>query len=232
MAGMDSVYRPELVEERWQKAWEKEGLYSADPDADRPTYVIAVPPPNVTGELHMGHAMNAAYQDALVRWHRMRGFNALWQPGYDHAGIGTQNVVERELAKEGLSRQDLGREAFEARVWEWLERYGRVIMHQFRRLGASLDYRRERFTMDPDYVRAVLRFFVHLYKRGWIYRDNRIVNWCPRCGSAISDLEVEHREVVDTLYYVRYPLADGSGVTSRPPRPSGHARRVPRMSHA
>lgn len=208
---MESLYRPEPVEERWQRTWEEEGLYAAEPDRDRPAYVIAVPPPNVTGELHMGHAMNAAYQDVLVRWHRMRGFNALWQPGYDHAGIATQNVVERELAKEGLTRQDLGREAFEARVWEWLERFGRVIMHQYRRLGASLDYRRERFTMDEGYVRAVMRFFAHLYAKGWIYRANRIVNWCPRCGSAISDLEVDHRDADDTLYYVAYPLVDGSG---------------------
>ena len=221
MARMDGQYRPDLIEERWQRAWEEEGLYAAEPGSGGPTYSIAVPPPNVTGELHLGHAMNAAYQDVLIRWHRMRGFDVLWQPGYDHAGIGTQNVVERDLAKEGLTRQDLGREAFEARVWEWLERFGRVIMHQYRRLGASLDYRRERFTMDEGYVRAVLRFFVHLHRRGWIYRANRIVNWCPRCGSAISDLEVEHADVDDTLYYVRYPLADGSGhVTVATVRPA------------
>jgi valyl-tRNA synthetase len=158
----------------------------------------------------------------------MRGFNVLWQPGYDHAGIATQNVVERELAREQLTRHDLGREAFEARVWEWLERYGRVIMHQFRRLGASLDYRRERFTMDPGYVRAVLRFFAHLYERGWIYRDNRIVNWCPRCESAISDLEVDHREVVDTLWYVRYPLAGDSVPTTHG---TGLPPPLPRRDH-
>ena len=179
MAAVDSLYRPELVEERWQRTWEDEGLFEAHAD-DREAYAIAVPPPNVTGALHMGHALNGTLQDVLVRWHRMRGFNTLWQPGYDHAGIATQNVVERELAKEGLSRHDLGREAFVERVWAWLEEYGGIIMGQYRRLGASLDYRRERFTMDHDYVRAVLRFFVHLYERGWIYRDNRIVNWCPR----------------------------------------------------
>ena len=180
-----------------------------------------MPPPNVTGALHMGHALNGTLQDVLVRWHRMRGFNALWQPGYDHAGIGTQVVVERELAKEGLSRHDVGREAFLERVWAWLEEYGGIIMGQYRRLGASLDYRRERFTMDPDYVRAVMRFFVHLYERGWIYRDNRMVNWCPRCATAISDLEVQHHEVDDTLTYVRYPLADGSGhVTVATVRPA------------
>ena len=218
---MEPRYRPEGVEERWQRAWEEEGLYNADPDLGRESYVIALPPPNVTGSLHMGHALNGTLQDVLVRWHRMRGFNTLWQPGYDHAGIATQNVVERELAKEGKTRHDLGREAFEARVWRWLEETGRVIMHQYRRLGASLDYRRERFTMDEGYVRAVLRFFVHLYERGWIYRDNRIVNWCPRCATAISDLEVKHHDVDDTLVHVRYPLADEDGhvviATVRPP---------------
>ncbi len=221
MAAVDSLYRPELVEERWQRTWEEEGLFEAHPADDREAYAIAVPPPNVTGALHMGHALNGTLQDVLVRWQRMRGRNALWQPGYDHAGIATQNVVERELAKEGLSRHDLGRDAFVERVWAWLEEYGGIIMGQYRRLGASLDYRRERFTMDDAYVRAVMRFFVHLYKRGWIYRDNRIVNWCPRCATAISDLEVVHRDVDDVLAYVRYPLADGSGhvtvATVRPP---------------
>ena len=221
MARMDSLYNPEPVEELWQRVWAEEGLFAAHPDPDRPSYVIAVPPPNVTGALHMGHALNGTIQDALVRWHRMRGFNSLWQPGYDHAGIATQNVVEKALAAEGSTRHDLGRDAFVERVWAWLEEYGGIIMGQFRRLGASMDYRRERFTMDEDYVRAVMRFFVHLYRRGWIYRDNRIVNWCPRCATAVSDLEVVHDEVDDMLSYVRYPLADGSGhvviATVRPP---------------
>ena len=211
MTVMDSHYRPELVEERWQQAWESEGLFEADAAEDRETYVIAVPPPNVTGALHMGHALNGTLQDVLIRWHRMRGFDTLWQPGYDHAGIATQNVVEKELARDGKTRHDLGREAFVERVWEWLEEYGGIIMGQYRRLGASLDYRRERFTMDEGYVRAVMRFFVHLHERGWIYRDNRMVNWCPRCATAISDLEVVHTEEDDTLASVRYPLADGSG---------------------
>ena len=218
---MDPLYEPGGVEARWQATWEDEGHYAAELDSDRPSFVIAVPPPNVTGELHMGHALNASIQDLLVRWHRMRGFSTLWQPGYDHAGIATQNVVERELAKEGLTRHDVGREAFLARTWDWLEHYGGVIFGQFRRLGASLDYRRERFTMDEGYVRAVLRWFVHLHEGGFLYRDNRIVNWCPRCASAISDLEVNHVDVDDTLYTIRYPLADGSGVlaiaTVRPP---------------
>jgi valyl-tRNA synthetase len=218
---MDPLYKPEGVEARWQETWEAEGHYAAEPDDSRPSFVIAIPPPNVTGELHMGHALNASIQDLLIRWHRMRGFSTLWQPGYDHAGIATQNVVERELAKEGLTRHDLGREAFVERTWRWLEHYGGVIYGQFRRLGASLDYRRERFTMDDDYIRAVLRYFVHLYDRGLLYRDNRIVNWCPRCASAISDLEVNHPQVKDLLFTIRYPLADGSGhltiATVRPP---------------
>jgi valyl-tRNA synthetase len=209
---METLYRPEGVEQRWQKAWEDEGLYAAGAGARRDdTFVICVPPPNVTGDLHMGHAMNGTLQDVLIRWHRMQGFDTLWQPGYDHAGISTQNVVEKELAKEGLSRHDLGREAFVERTWEWLEKTGRTIMGQYRRLGASLDYSRERFTLDDGYVRAVMTFFVHLWDRGWIYRDNRIVNWCPFHETAISDLEVEHVDMDDTLVTVRYPFADGDG---------------------
>ena len=163
----------------------------------------------------MGHALNGSIQDVLVRWHRMRGFDTLWQPGYDHAGISTQNVVERALATEGLTRQDIGREAFVERTWEWLEKTGRTIMGQFRRLGCSLDYSRERFTMDDDYVRAVMTFFVRLWDRGWIYRANRIVNWCPFHQTAISDLEVAHEEMDDTLFTIRYPFADGDGSRGR-----------------
>jgi valyl-tRNA synthetase len=208
---MEPRYSPEGVEERWQATWEEEGLYAAEADDPRPTFVIAFPPPNVTGELHMGHALQLALADALVRWRRMQGFNCLFQPGYDHAGIATQSVVEKELEKEGKSRHDLGREAFEARVWEWLRLYGRTIMTQYRRMGASMDYRRERFTMDEGYVRAVLKYFVHLWERGWLYRDYRIVNWCPFHLSALSDLELDHVEVDDELLFIGYPLADGSG---------------------
>jgi valyl-tRNA synthetase len=209
---MESRYEPSGVEARWQEAWEAEGLYAAGAGARRDdTYVICVPPPNVTGGLHMGHALNGSIQDVLVRWHRMRGFDTLWQPGYDHAGISTQNVVEKELAKEGRTRQDVGRDAFVELTWEWLEKTGRTIMGQFRRLGCSLDYARERFTMDDEYVRAVTTFFVRLWERGWIYRANRIVNWCPFHQTAISDLEVVHEEMDDTLYTIRYPYADGDG---------------------
>jgi valyl-tRNA synthetase len=218
---MEPLYQPQGVEERWQRTWEEERLYHAEADDPRPTYVIAVPPPNVTGALHMGHALNGSLQDALIRWHRMRGFNTLWQPGFDHAGIATQAVVERELRKEGTTRFELGRDAFVERVWAWLREYGGVIMSQFRRLGCSLDYERERFTMDDAYVRAVMRFFVHLYDRGWLYRDNRIINWCTECRTSISDLEVDHLEVDDALTYARYPLADGGGsVTIATVRPA------------
>jgi valyl-tRNA synthetase len=218
---METRYEPQGVEERWQQIWEDEGLYAADAADPRPTFVVAHPPPNVTGELHMGHALQLALADGLVRWHRMRGFNTLFQPGYDHAGISTQNAVEKALAGEGLTRHDLGREAFVERVWEWLRLYGRTIMSQFRRIGASLDYSRERFTMDDDYVRAVMRFFVHLYRRGLIYRANRIINWCPFHRTSLSDLELVHEEVDGALTYVRYPFADGDGegiiiATARP----------------
>jgi valyl-tRNA synthetase len=209
-----TLYNPHGVEERWQRLWEEERLYHADPEQPGETYVIAVPPPNVTGALHMGHALNGSIQDALVRWHRMRGFNTLWQPGYDHAGIATQAVVEKDLRRQGTSRLELGREQFLERVWEWLHEYGGLIMSQFRRLGCSLDYERERFTMDDGYVRAVMRFFVHLYERGRLFRDNRIVNWCSDCRTSISDLEVEYLDVDDALTYARYPLVDGEGFIS------------------
>jgi valyl-tRNA synthetase len=209
---MEPLYKPEGVEERWQETWESEGLYNADVDDSRPSYVDAHPPPNVTGELHIGHALQLAMGDLLIRMRRMQGYNALFQPGYDHAGISTQAAVEKYLAREGKpSRQEMGREAFEQLVWEWLREYGGKIMTQFRRMGASLDYRRERFTMDPGYSRAVLRFFVHLYEKGWIYRDNRIINWCPFHHTSLSDLELIHADVDDTLTTIKYPLADGSG---------------------
>ena len=213
-ATMEPLYKPDGVEARWQHAWEAEGLYAAGAGATRDeSYVICVPPPNVTGDLHLGHALNGSIQDVLVRWHRMRGFRTLWQPGYDHAGIATQNVVEKQLASEGLTRHDLGREAFVARTWEWLELTGRTIMVQYRRLGASLDYDRERFTLDEGYSRAVTTFFVRLWDRGWIYRANRIVNWCPFHQTAISDLEVVHEEMDDVLTFVRYPFADADAGT-------------------
>jgi valyl-tRNA synthetase len=208
---MDSRYEPEGVEERWQRTWEEEGHYNADPDPSRESFAIAHPPPNVTGDLHLGHALQLSLADTIVRTRRMQGYNTLFQPGFDHAGISTQNAVEKHLAQQGKSRQELGREAFVALVWDWLREYGGKIMFQFRRVGASLDYRRERFTMDDAYIRAVMHFFVHLYRKGWIYRANRIINWCPFHRTSLSDLELEHVEMDDVLSYVRYPFADGDG---------------------
>ncbi len=217
---MDPLYKPQGVEQRWQQIWEEEGLYAADPDPSRESFAIAHPPPNVTGDLHLGHALQLSLADTIVRTRRMQGYNVLFQPGYDHAGISTQSAVEKHLATEGKTRQDLGREAFVELVWEWLREYGGKIMFQFRRIGASLDYRRERFTMDDAYVRSVMRFFVHVWDKGWIYRANRIINWCPFHLTSLSDLELEHREVDDALTYVRYPFADGDGhvtiATARP----------------
>jgi valyl-tRNA synthetase len=217
---MEPLYTPEGVEERWQRTWEEEGLYDTEPDPGRESFVYCFPPPNVTGELHLGHALQLSLGDALVRMKRMQGVNVLFQGGFDHAGISTQSVVEKELERQGTSRRELGREAFEARVWEWLREYGGKIMVDFRRMGASMDYRRERFTMDEGYVRAVMRWFVHLWERGWLYRANRIINWCPFHQTSLSDLELEHVEVNDELVYVRYPLADGEGgvtiATARP----------------
>jgi valyl-tRNA synthetase len=218
---MEPLYKPQGVEERWQRTWEEEGLFNTEPDPGRESYTYAFPPPNVTGELHLGHALQLSIGDAIIRLKRMQGVNVLFQCGYDHAGISTQNAVEKQLAREGTSREELGREAFEARVWEWLREYGGRIMSQFRRMGASMDYRRERFTMDPGYVRAVLTFFVHLYRKGWIYRANRIINWCPFHRTSLSDLELVHDEVDDVLTYVRYPFADGPGsITVATVRPS------------
>ena len=218
---MEARYTPHGVEERWQQTWEEEGLYDAEPGSGRQTFVVAHPPPNVTGALHTGHALQISLADTLVRWHRMRGFETAFLTGYDHAGISTQNAVEKHLAAEGRSRQELGREAFVELVWEWLHQYGRTITGQFRRMGASMDYGRERFTMDDAYVRAVMRFFVHLYRKGRIYRANRIINWCPQHETALSDLELAHEDVDDALTYVLYPYADGSGggvtiATARP----------------
>jgi valyl-tRNA synthetase len=219
---MELQYDPQEIEERWQRAWEDEGLYDAEPGSGRDTFVVAHPPPNVTGALHTGHALQISVADALVRWHRMRGFETAFLTGYDHAGISTQAAVEKHLAEQGKSRNDLGREKFVELVWDWLREYGGTIMGQFRRLGASMDYRRERFTMDEAYVRAVMRFFVHLHEKGWIYRANRIINWCPFHETALSDLELVHEEVDDALTYVRYPFVDDpeGGVTIATARPA------------
>jgi valyl-tRNA synthetase len=205
-------FEPAEVEPRITQRWLSSGLTHPEPEgtADE-NFSIAVPPPNVTGVLHMGHALNGSIQDALIRYHRMRGQRAKWILGTDHAGIATQKQVERLLEEEGTSREAIGREAFVERVWEWRERYGGAIVEQFKRLGASLDYDEERFTLDEGYARAVVEVFVALYEKGYVYRDNYLVNWDPGSRSAISDLEVEEREVTDTLFHIAYPLSDGSG---------------------
>ena len=204
---MAARYEPHEVEERLMKRWLDRSAFSADPADPRPAYTIAIPPPNVTGSLHMGHALNDTIQDILIRYHHLRGFNTLWVVGTDHAGIATQNKVEGQLAGEGLRKEDIGRQAFEKRVWEWRREYGSTIIHQLKSLGCACDYESERFTMDEAYQQAVVKVFVSLYEKGDIYRDVYLVNWCVRCGSAISDLEVEHEDRAAKLYYVKYPVA-------------------------
>ncbi len=210
-AQLDKAYAPEEIEEKWYARWEEAGLFHARPNPEREPFTIVIPPPNVTGSLHMGHAFEHTLQDLLVRRARMQGYEALWLPGTDHAGIATQNVVERELKKEGLDRNQLGRDAFVERVWRWREKYGGRILQQMRRLGNSCDWSRERFTMDEGLSRAVRTVFVRWFEDGLIYRGLRIINWCPRCTTALSDIEVEHQEVAGELVTFRYELSDGSG---------------------
>jgi valyl-tRNA synthetase len=214
------VYDPKSVEDKWYQYCLDNGVFHSEPREGVAPYTIVIPPPNVTDVLHMGHAYNNTIQDVLIRYKRMCGFETLWMPGTDHAGIATQNVVERELAKEGLTRHDLGREKFVERVWRWREKYGSAIIHQLKKLGSSCDWARERFTMDEGLSAAVLEVFVRLYEEGLIYRGNYIVNWCPRCRTALSDEEAEHREHTGHLWYIKYPLADRDGyvmvATTRP----------------
>jgi len=206
---LPKAYEPGAIEARWADFWIKENLFSTPtppPGEARPVFTLLLPPPNVTGRLHMGHMLNQTQMDIIVRWHRMRGFLTLWLPGADHAGIATQMMVERQLAKEGKNRRQMGREAFIERVWEWKKLYGGAIFDQMKRLGASVDWDREYFTMDDNLSRAVREVFVRLHEEGLIYRGKYIVNWCPRCGTAISDLEVKHEEVPGKLYEIRYPV--------------------------
>src|SRR5438477_1380852 len=210
IADMPTTYDPGATERRWYAEWLRRGLFHAAP-SDREPYCIVLPPPNVTGALHMGHALDHTLQDILIRRARMQGFEALWLPGTDHAGIATQVVVERELAAEGIDRRELGREAFVERVWQWKERYGDRIVKQMKALGSSCDWGRLRFTMDEGLSRAVRVAFVRMYEDGLIYRGERIINWCPKDQTALSDSEVEHEEVEGELVTFRYPLSDGSG---------------------
>ena len=216
----DKTFEPARIEERWYTHWLTLGVFTARVDSSRPPFSMAIPPPNITGRLHMGHALNNTLQDILARYRRMRGDDVLWLPGTDHAGIATQMVVERQLAKEGTSREALGREGFVRRVWQWKEEYGGAIIGQLKRLGCSCDWTRARFTMDPQLSHAVREAFVRLHEAGLIYRDKFIVNWCPGCRTAISDLEVIPQETQGSLWTIRYPFPDGHGgievATTRP----------------
>ena len=205
---LEKTYSPHEVEDRWSQRWLDAGLFHASPADRGEPYSIVIPPPNVTGSLHVGHALNNTLQDILIRWRRMQGRNTLWMPGMDHAGIATQNVVERQLQAEGTSREALGREAFLRRVWQWKEKSGGTIIAQLKRLGASCDWERQRFTMDEGLSEAVREVFVRLHQDGLLYRGERLINWCPRCLTALSDIEVEREEITGKLYTIRYPLAD------------------------
>ena len=205
---LEKTYEPKSVEDRWSREWIARGYFHAAVDRPGQPYCIVIPPPNVTGSLHVGHALNHSLQDILIRWRRMQGRNTLWLPGTDHAGIATQNVVEKQLMAEGLSRESLGRERFIERVWEWKATSGNTIVNQQKQLGESCDWDRLRFTMDEGLSKAVLEVFVRLYEDGLIYRGERLINWCPRCLTALSDIEVEHEEIKGKLYHIKYPLAD------------------------
>lgn len=199
-------YDPREIEQKWYKFWEENGVFHDEPDTEKEPYSIVLPPPNVTGQLHMGHALDNTLQDILIRYKRMQGYNVLWLPGKDHAGIATQVKVEKQIAEEGLTKYDLGREKFLERVWEWKEKYGNTIGNQIRHLGSSCDWSRERFTMDDVCAKAVREVFVSLYEKGLIYQGFRITNWCPRCQTALSDIEVEHEDENGHLWYINYPV--------------------------
>jgi valyl-tRNA synthetase len=220
MRELPKAFEHSEVDPRWYAFWESIGAFRANPASGKPRFSMVIPPPNVTGSLHMGHALNHTMPDIIARWKRMQGYDVLWLPGTDHAGIATQNVVEKQLAAEGKTRHDLGREAFEARVWEWVRQSHGTITGQMRKLGESVDWTRERFTLDEQLSRAVRRVFVSLYEEGLIYRGTYIVHWCPRCRTALSDLEVVHKDTTGKLWYVRYPGADGGeGVVVATTRP-------------
>ncbi len=220
MTDLEKKYNPERVEKKWYQYGLEKKLFHADENSSKKAFSVVIPPPNITGSLHMGHALNSTLQDILIRWKKMDGFNTLWQPGTDHAGIATQNVVERQLMQEGLKRDELGREKFIKRVWQWKKESGSTITRQLMELGSACDWERERFTMDAGLSAAVREVFVTLYKEGLIYRKNYIINYCPRCNTALSDLEVEHQEIRGHLYHVGYPFLNGNGclviATTRP----------------
>ena len=203
---LDKTFDPKKIEEKHYGAWERDGVFSCDVSSDKPPFTIMMPPPNVTGSLHMGHAFNSTLQDILTRYNRMNGKDALWQPGLDHAGIATQMVVERQLDGQGTSRHDMGREKFLERVWDWKDESGGTIINQMKRMGTTPDWPRERFTMDEGMSTAVRKVFVELYKQGLIYKDKRLVNWDPKLKTSISDLEVEQKEQKGKMWHLRYPV--------------------------
>src|SRR3989338_576228 len=215
-------YDPKETEGRIYKLWEESGYFNPDklPERNGQTFTIVLPPPNVTGTLHMGHALNATIQDILIRQKRMQEYKTLWIPGTDHAGIATQNVVEKDLKKQGISRHDLGKEKFLEKVWEWKEKYANIILDQLKKIGSSCDWSRTRFTMDEKYSEAVKVAFLHYHKKGWIYQGERVINWCPRCQTSLSDLEIEYLEQQSKLYFIKYPLKNGKDfitvATTRP----------------
>src|SRR5574337_627227 len=208
---LSKTYEPKDVEERWSRRWIETKAGTPEIESRKPAFSMVIPPPNITGALHLGHALNSTLQDILARYKRMKGFNVLWLPGIDHAGIATQNVVERQLAEEGLTRHKVGRDEFVKRVWKWKEASGGTIIGQLKRLGASCDWMRLRFTMDEGLSRAVREVFTRLYKEGLIYRGDYIINWCPRCHTALSDLEVNFEETDGSLWYMEYPLKEPVG---------------------
>lgn len=217
---LEKVYDPSVVEDRLYQKWMEKKYFHAEVDRSREPFTIVIPPPNITGQLHMGHALDNTLQDILIRWKRMQGYNTLWMPGTDHASIATEVKIVQKMAEEGLTKQDLGREGFLKRAWEWKEEYGGTILKQLQKLGSSCDWDRERFTMDEGLSRAVLEVFIRLYEKGWIYRGAKIINWCPECQTTISDAEVEHVEKGGHFWHIRYPLKDGEGyiqiATTRP----------------
>ena len=217
---LNKTYDPKDIEDRLYKKWEANGYFHAEVDRSKKPFTIVMPPPNITGQLHMGHALDNTMQDILIRYKRMQGYNALWQPGTDHASIATEVKVIQALKEQGINKADLTREEFLEKCWDWRKEYGGRIVKQLRKLGSSADWQRERFTMDEGCSHAVQEVFTKLYKKGWIYKGSRIVNWCPVCKTSISDAEVEHEEQDGFFWHINYPLADGSGfveiATTRP----------------
>ena len=217
---LDKVYDPKAVEDRIYKFWIDGGYFHAKVNNDKRPYTIVMPPPNITGQLHMGHALDNTIQDALIRYKRMQGFETLWLPGTDHASIATEVKIVAAMKEEGISKEDIGREKFLERAWAWREKYGGKIIQQLKKIGSSCDWERERFTLDEGCSKAVREVFVRMYEKGLIYKGDRIINWCPECGTSISDAEVEYTEQDGYFWHIRYPMTDKSGyldiATTRP----------------